>query len=275
MSECVQVLVLDDDQYFRGYVCALLEDAGYKTLQARTCKEAGLIMGEQRPDLAVVDYRLPSSDGVSWIQVLRESGVDIPVVLVSGQSLDRTNLNRVRNLLNVSLILRKPIDPQFFVQQIRLLVPPHDESFVQDLTDVPSVSTVCDELEELRLEYKVQLQEELHELQSRLLSFLNCLNKSALEDARNIAHRIRGTSGCFGLAETSEEAGKMEDFLELLQKHLSDLTLMVVPHEEETVRNHVPHEDDTLRCDVPHEEDTVSHDDCVPARFEELISGRC
>lgn len=118
------ILILDDDNHFRSLVAGLFQARGYEVYECRNAKEASLVFAETDPGLAIVDYRLPESDGISWITWLRESGRNFPVVFCSGTWCDEKTFNWLRNILRVSLILRKPIIPELFIQQIENLLPP-------------------------------------------------------------------------------------------------------------------------------------------------------
>ncbi|HEY9733558.1 MAG TPA: response regulator [Drouetiella sp.] len=117
------ILILDDDVHFRNLVAGLFQARGYEVFECRTTKEASSIFAETDPGLAIVDYRLPESDGITWISWLRESGRNFPVVFCSGTWCDEKTFNWLRNILRVSLILRKPIVPELFIQQVENLLP--------------------------------------------------------------------------------------------------------------------------------------------------------
>jgi diguanylate cyclase (GGDEF)-like protein len=117
------ILILDDDISFRLLVAGLFKARGYQVFEARSAKEASSAFSEVDPCLAIVDYRLPESDGISWITWLRESGRNFPVVFCSGSWCDEKTFSWLRNILKVSLILRKPIVPELFLQQVEPLLP--------------------------------------------------------------------------------------------------------------------------------------------------------
>jgi diguanylate cyclase (GGDEF)-like protein len=126
------ILILDDDVHFRSLVAGLFQTRGYEVYECRNTKEASAIFAETDPGLAIVDYRLPESDGISWISWLRESGRNFPVVFCSGTWCDEKTFNWLRNILRVSLILRKPIVPELFIQQVENLLPPPPASAPKD-----------------------------------------------------------------------------------------------------------------------------------------------
>lgn len=118
------ILVLDDDKNFRDLVGALLRSKGYEVMLARSAKEASAFLEAKRPGLAIVDYRLPEIDGMSWIAQVRENDATLPIVMVTGNWCDQKTFNWLRNILKVSLVLQKPIVPELFLHSLEGIAPP-------------------------------------------------------------------------------------------------------------------------------------------------------
>lgn len=116
------VLIVDDDPAFRGLVANLLKSRGFRTVEASNTNEATSLYSKDTV-LAIVDYRLPGDNGLNWITNLRDSGRNIPVVFVSATPCDQSTFNWLRNILRVSLIVKKPIIPEVFLQQVESLLP--------------------------------------------------------------------------------------------------------------------------------------------------------
>jgi len=117
------ILLLDDDHFFRELLAMSLSEHGYVVVQARSAKLADVCLAQRQPALVVVDYKLPGMDGVSWIQEKREQGVKTPMILLSGLPIENRVLNLLRGLYGVGQTLRKPVDIDFFVQQVEAIVP--------------------------------------------------------------------------------------------------------------------------------------------------------
>lgn len=115
------ILIVDDDQYFRQLLTEILQANGFPVAEARSAKEAMSLVSNA--SLAIIDYRLPETDGMTLIAQIRDAGNQVPVVFVSGTWCDAKTFNRLRNLLRVSLVLQKPIDANLFLQQIEGLLP--------------------------------------------------------------------------------------------------------------------------------------------------------
>lgn len=117
------ILIVDDDNLFRQVVTNLLQARHYEVIEARTAKEATQALSERKPALVIVDYQLPDTDGMTWIEKIRGSGENTPIIFISSSWCDPKTFSWLRNILKVSLILQKPIVPELFLQQIEGLLP--------------------------------------------------------------------------------------------------------------------------------------------------------
>jgi DNA-binding response OmpR family regulator/HPt (histidine-containing phosphotransfer) domain-containing protein len=134
------ILVLDDDEHFRNLVDQVFTTHGYEVWHAKNADEAFSYLHLQQPDLAVIDYRLPGMDGVSWIAKVRRNGFVFPVVLCTGALIDQKTFNFMRNILHVSLVVQKPIVPELFLHSLEAILPPHliPESKVAETAEEPA-----------------------------------------------------------------------------------------------------------------------------------------
>ncbi len=88
-SKKPQALVIDDDDGWRGQACEALTREGFATCEAGDTEAARKAASSPRPELIVLDRKLPDGDGVRLLRDLRRSGIDSPTILVTGHpSLD-------------------------------------------------------------------------------------------------------------------------------------------------------------------------------------------
>jgi two-component SAPR family response regulator len=78
------VLVVEDNVLNRELISALLKTAGYNALIAKDGAEALMVIGRSRVDLMLLDVDLPFIDGHSLLQAVRENGLEIPAIFISG-----------------------------------------------------------------------------------------------------------------------------------------------------------------------------------------------
>lgn len=113
----MKILIVDDDAFFRQLLNRILSAVGYKVIESRSVSDAICAL-EQAPDLAIIDYRMPGSDGANFIKELREKNYRFPIIFCSGSGIDHKTFAAMRNIYQVDMIIQKPIHPEMFVQQI-------------------------------------------------------------------------------------------------------------------------------------------------------------
>jgi DNA-binding NtrC family response regulator len=76
------ILVVDDDRAVRLVLGALLEQAGYRVVQAESAERALAAVAEGRFDLCITDLRMPSMDGLTLLDRIHDRS-DMPVVVLT------------------------------------------------------------------------------------------------------------------------------------------------------------------------------------------------
>ena len=82
-----RILVVDDEEGFRDGVADLLNMEGYTVSVARNAVEAVPMLPEFRPDVILLDLRMPLLDGEAFLRGIRglPASRDVPVVLISAK----------------------------------------------------------------------------------------------------------------------------------------------------------------------------------------------
>ncbi|OGG41055.1 hypothetical protein A2118_00625 [Candidatus Kaiserbacteria bacterium GWA2_50_9] len=68
------VLVADDDATFRTLLSNGFSDAGLGVIEAQDGEEALNLAKEKRPDILVIDIKMPKQDGLEMLKNLRATG---------------------------------------------------------------------------------------------------------------------------------------------------------------------------------------------------------
>jgi CheY-like chemotaxis protein len=77
------ILVVDDEENIRWLYREELEDEGYKITDAASGEEALAIVPELKPDLVVMDIKMPGISGGDTLIKIKEIDKNIPVILCS------------------------------------------------------------------------------------------------------------------------------------------------------------------------------------------------
>lgn len=149
------ILLVDDDPNFRQLLSEILSPCGFFIAEAASAEEA-LEQLSGNVCLAIVDFRLQQMDGMTFISKMRERFPRTPVVFVSGSFCDARTFNWLRNILHVSLILQKPIEPKIFLQQLEGLLPKIDRSIRDEPTLVNIPALKVEELIEQQIDHQTE-----------------------------------------------------------------------------------------------------------------------
>ena len=117
------VLVVDDDQGLREYVRVNLEAEGYVVREAGGAEEALAVLGEQSPDLILLDVMMPQVDGWETLRRIQEhTGVGaIPVIMFSGQ-VDERSADEAASR-GAQAFIGKPFDPRSLIESTKQQLP--------------------------------------------------------------------------------------------------------------------------------------------------------
>ncbi len=77
------VLVVDDEAGHRLMVRAIMEDAGWRVLEADRGEAALTVLGSQTAQVALVDVNMPGMDGETLLGELRQRHAHLPVVMLT------------------------------------------------------------------------------------------------------------------------------------------------------------------------------------------------
>ena len=119
----VQILLVDDDADIGAATAALLTKKGYTVSVVLSGEEALLRLEKGRPDLIVMDYRLPGLNGDVVTDRIKaaEATTDIPVLMCTAQATLAQPLGGNPRLRKPDAYLIKPFTAADLVTQVRLL----------------------------------------------------------------------------------------------------------------------------------------------------------
>lgn len=106
-----RLLVVDDDGVFRQLLRTVFESCGYEVRVAENGARGLAVMETWRPDLVLLDIRMPVLDGLKFLDILREErGDTTPVLVVT--SLNDRSLAVNALVAGASEVLLKPVKLQ-------------------------------------------------------------------------------------------------------------------------------------------------------------------
>ena len=80
-----KILVAEDDEQLRHLFCRVLSRNGFTAIPAEDGQHALELMEKEYVDLVVSDIMMPRLDGYGLLQALRDSGDQIPVLMITAK----------------------------------------------------------------------------------------------------------------------------------------------------------------------------------------------
>ncbi|MCP4134065.1 MAG: response regulator [bacterium] len=184
------ILVTDDIESNRELVKGLLEHQDLDVIEAKNGKEAIDFMRLYKPDLVLMDMKMPVMNGYEAIKILKEDNDlrSIPIIAFTASAL-REQEHRIIEL-GCNGYLRKPVSKkEFFSELIRFLPYSIDGSEVkQDAREEKALP-----MEALSPEISARIPELLNILKSGITLSWERLNKGLIiNDAEDFAKKIIG-----------------------------------------------------------------------------------
>jgi CheY-like chemotaxis protein len=118
----VDILVIEDNEDNIRLVDYVLRAHGYEPLLATSGADGVRLALEHRPDLVLLDIRMPHMDGYEVVTRLKEAGLDgmrIVAVTASAMVGDREQIVAA----GFDGYIQKPIDPETFIAQVESFLP--------------------------------------------------------------------------------------------------------------------------------------------------------
>lgn len=182
--------------------------AGYAVQSCSSAREALAVVCAFAPDLILLDFMMPESDGVSALKALRglEATVATPVVFITA-SAEAQDLARYGDLGCLGVI-RKPFNP--------IALPQTLESFWQP--EAPrGRSLPPSAFEDLRRTYLDELPGRIAALEEAAESLASTgWDKAGVESLYHLTHRLAGSSGLYRMAALSRTASLLEQIVKRL-----------------------------------------------------------
>ncbi len=103
-------LLADDDSTFRFLVCKALEKAGFKVMEAGDGQEAISLFEKTKPDIILLDIKMPELDGFETCIQLRKlpGGKYVPIIVITGLD-DTESINKAYEV-GATDFITKPIN---------------------------------------------------------------------------------------------------------------------------------------------------------------------
>ncbi|MBK8164498.1 MAG: sigma-54-dependent Fis family transcriptional regulator [bacterium] len=112
-----RVLIVDDERNIRRTFAMVLTAEGFTVDVAESGEEGLARCQAERPDVAVLDVRLPGLDGIEVLRRLRAQDAELPVIMISGHGTIATAVEATRH--GAFDFIEKPLSKERLLVAIR------------------------------------------------------------------------------------------------------------------------------------------------------------
>ena len=112
-----KILIVDDEKNMRWAISRALEKEGYEILQASNGQEGIEAFERHRPDVMLLDLKMPVMDGMEALKAIRETNTTTPVLMLTAHGTMETAIEAMKR--GAMDYLSKPFDVEELKVQIR------------------------------------------------------------------------------------------------------------------------------------------------------------
>jgi len=114
------IMLADDEEMLSDLLAEMLESSGYYVIKVRSGEEVITVLTEElKVDLLIIDYNMPTMNGLECIAKIRSLNFKLPVILSTGSiSFEDENLKRYK----VSKKIMKPYEFDTMLSTIKQLI---------------------------------------------------------------------------------------------------------------------------------------------------------
>jgi DNA-binding response OmpR family regulator len=119
MSQKKKILIVDDERDIVKVLVIRLQSSGYEVIAAFDGAQGVFMAHKEKPDLIILDIRMPAGDGFSVAERLKRSSHTwtIPIIFLTG-SPEREAEGRAMDL-GARFFIKKPYDPEELLDAVK------------------------------------------------------------------------------------------------------------------------------------------------------------
>jgi CheY-like chemotaxis protein len=117
VEKMASILIVDDAVFARRMLRKMLQVDGYEILEASNGQEGLDMVRSHAPDCVLTDILMPDVDGFEFLQMLQESGITVPTIIVSADIQDAARDRGMK--LGAAGFLHKPLKEDEVRQAVR------------------------------------------------------------------------------------------------------------------------------------------------------------
>lgn len=131
--DSVKILVVEDERAIREMVAFHLQRASFSVVEAANSQEAMIIISDEQPDLAIIDWMLPDMSGLELTRNLRRNkdNEDLAIIMLTAKNEERDMIAGLHG--GADDYITKPFSPKELVARIRTVLRRSQPSAIDEI----------------------------------------------------------------------------------------------------------------------------------------------
>ncbi|MBT8100883.1 MAG: phosphate regulon transcriptional regulator PhoB [Gammaproteobacteria bacterium] len=117
-----KILIVEDEKPIREMISFHLSRAGYDTIEAGDCREARVLLADERPALALVDWMLPDMSGLELTRMLKRDHAndELAIIMLTARTDEHDKVSGLEG--GADDYITKPFSPRELVARIQAVL---------------------------------------------------------------------------------------------------------------------------------------------------------
>jgi DNA-binding NtrC family response regulator len=128
------ILVVDDEEDVSKFFHRILKKKEYTVLTANNGKAAVDLVNTRRPDLVILDLKMPGMNGIETLRRIKKIDENMEVIMITGYGTMKTAKMAMR--LGAYDYITKPFDINYIKALIKDVFSPPTVSLIQEVREI-------------------------------------------------------------------------------------------------------------------------------------------
>ncbi len=114
-----KILLVDDEPDVLETTQWAFETLGYQVYTATSGEEAVKVMASARPELLLIDYKLPQMSGVDFLRAARSMDPTVTAIMITGLTHQTEEIEKECERLGTFAFLHKPLSMEQVLETVK------------------------------------------------------------------------------------------------------------------------------------------------------------